>query len=64
MLAQDAPFLGVALLPRHGAHIEQVRWLLVRRLLQLAAVHQLDVGNRYGSGLPRVLVLESAAQSG
>ncbi len=60
MLLEDAPLQGVTLLARHRAHVERVSWLLVHGLLQLAAVDELNVGNRRPRRPSGVLVLLQA----
>jgi hypothetical protein len=52
----------VALLPAHRAYVQRVGRLLVLGLLQLPAVHQLDVGHRRPRRPPSVLVGEPATQ--
>jgi hypothetical protein len=43
MASEYSALQRVALLPGHGADVERICGLLVRQLLQLTAVHQLDV---------------------
>ena len=57
MLRDDAALQGVTLLPRHRAHVQRVRGLLVHRLLQLPAIDKLNVGDGYSSGLAASLSL-------
>jgi LytB protein len=62
VLREYAALQCVALLARHRRDVERVGRLLILRLLQLPAVHQLDVGHGRPRRLPRVLVVEAAAQ--
>lgn len=62
MLGQDAALQGVALLPRHRGDVQGIGRRLVRRLLELPAVHELDVGHGRPRRFPGVLVVEPAAQ--
>jgi hypothetical protein len=64
MLREDATLQRIALLPRHRADVQRVGWLLVRGLLQLPAVHELDVGHGRPRRFPRILILEAAPKSG
>jgi hypothetical protein len=62
MLREDAALQRVALLTAHGAYVQRVCGLFVRRLLKLPAVNELHIGDRRSSRLPRVLVGEPATQ--
>jgi hypothetical protein len=65
LLAQDAAFQRVALLPRHARHVERIRGLrLVGWLLELTAVDELDINDRCSSRFSGIFVLKPAAQSG
>jgi hypothetical protein len=65
MLAEDAALQGVSLLPRHLTDVQRILdRCLVGWLLQLAAIDELDVGDRRSRRFPRALVLEPSAQRG
>jgi hypothetical protein len=64
VLREDATLERVALPTAHGAYVERIIGLCVRRLLQLAPIDQLDVGHCRPRRFPGVLVLEPAAQRG
>jgi hypothetical protein len=64
MLAQNAALQGVALLQRHRGNVQRIGWRLVRRLLQLAPVDELHVGDRRSSRFSGIFVLQPASQRG
>ncbi len=62
MGSEDPPLERIAFLSSHPAHVQRILdRRLVDRLLQLTAIDELHIGNRYSSGLAGILVLEAAA---
>ena len=64
MLGEQPTLQSVPLLARHRRDVQRVGRLLVHGLLQLAAIHELHVGDGYRSSFASVLVLKPAAQRG
>ncbi len=63
MLGEDAALERVAFLPAHPTDVQRICGLLILGLLQLPAVDELHVGDRYSSSLARVLVLQPGASA-
>ena len=63
VLGEDATLQSVTLLGGHRRDVERVGRRLVRGLLQLAPIDQLDVGHGRPRRLPSILVLEPAPKS-